>query len=151
MTNKISVSNIQKLRDLTGAGVMESKKALEECNGDLDAAIEWIKERGLEKIEKRANRETGAGMIISYNHNERIGVILDIRAETDFVVRSDPFRNLAHELVMQIAAMNPKDVNELLKQPYIKDDSKVIEDLVNDVKNRVGENIKINQFYRLEI
>jgi elongation factor Ts len=151
MANKISVSNIQKLRDLTGAGVMESKKALEECNGDLDAAIEWIKERGLEKIEKRANRETGAGMIISYNHNERIGVILDIRAETDFVVRSDPFRNLAHELVMQIAAMNPKDVNELLKQPYIKDDSKVIEDLVNDVKNRVGENIKINQFYRLEI
>lgn len=148
---KIKVSNIQKLRDLTGAGVMESKRALEECKGDLDAATEWIKERGLEKIEKRSTRETGAGMIISYNHNERIGVILDVRAETDFVVRSDPFKNMAHELVMQIAAMNPKNVKELLEQPYIKDDSKIVQDLLNDVRNRVGENIKINQFYRLEI
>ncbi len=146
-----NVGDIQKLREMTGAGVMESKKALEDAKGDFDAAVKIIHERGLAKVEKRAGRETGAGLIESYVHNERIGVILDIRAETDFVVRSDPFRALAHELAMQIAAAAPQNVAELLKQPYIKDESKVVGDLVKDVITRVGENIRINAFSRLEV
>lgn len=151
MAKKINVKDIQKLRDLTGAGVMDAKQALSETQNDFDAAVEWIKQKGLIKIAKRENREAGAGLIESYTHNERIGVILDMRAETDFVVRSQPFRDLAHETAMQIAAMNPENVEELLKQPYIKDESKTIGDLVNDVRNRVGENVKVNKFYRLEI
>jgi elongation factor Ts len=149
MANQIDT--IQKLREVTGAGVMECKKALMDAEGDFDRAIQIIHERGLVKVEKRLDRETGAGLIESYVHNERIGVLLDLRAETDFVVRSEPFRALAHELAMQVAAMAPKDVLELLKQPYIKDETKTVKDIVNEVIARVGENIKINAFSRLEV
>jgi elongation factor Ts len=145
------LDTIQKLREATGAGVMECKKALTDAEGDFDRAVQIIHERGLVKVEKRADRETGAGLIESYVHNERIGVLLDLRAETDFVVRSEPFRALAHELVMQIAAMEPKDVAELLKQPYIKDETRTVKDIVNEVIAKVGENIRINAFSRLEI
>ena len=150
-TNTMSVNDVQKLREATGAGVMECKKALIEAAGDFDKAKALIHERGLVKMEKRALRETGAGLIESYVHNERIGVLLDIRAETDFVVRSDPFRALAHELVLQVSAMDPADTDELLKQPYIKDESKTVGDLVKDVSARTGENIRINKFFRLEV
>lgn len=142
---------IQKLRELTGAGVIDCKKALEEAGGDFDKAVNIIHERGIMKVEKRAEKETGAGLIISYVHNERIGVLLDLRAETDFVVRSDEFRKLAHEIAMQIAAMAPQNIEELLNQPYIRDESKTIKDIINELIARVGENIKINNFARLEI
>jgi len=145
------IDNVSKLREITGAGVMECKKALDEARGDFEKARQIIYERGLAKIEKRADRETGAGMIVSYVHNDRIGALLDLRAETDFVVRSELFRELAKEIVMQIAAMNPSSIDELLNQPYIKNESKTIKDLIDDVKARVGENIKINNFTRLEI
>jgi elongation factor Ts len=145
------IDNVSKLREITGAGVMECKKALDEAQGDFEKARQIIHEKGLAKIEKRADRETGAGMIVSYVHNDRIGALLDLRAETDFVVRSEPFKELAKEIVMQIAAMNPQNVDELLNQPYIKNESKTIKDLIDDVRARVGENIKINNFARLEI
>lgn len=148
---KGEVNDIQKLREMTGAGVMECKRALEDAAHDLDAAVKLVHERGLTKVEKRAGRETGAGLIESYIHSERIGVLLDLRAETDFVVRSEPFRKLAHELAMQIAAMAPKDVAELLGQPYIKDEKKTVKDLVNEVIARVGENIRVNVFSRIEL
>lgn len=148
---KVGTSDIQKLREATGAGVMESKKALEDAEGDFDRALGLIKERGFSKMEKRAGREAAAGLIHSYVHADRIGVIVDLRAETDFVVRSEPFKELAHELAMQIAASNPKDVDELLEQPYIKDEKRKVMDLVKDVIAQVGENVKINQFSRLEI
>ncbi len=142
---------IQKLREITGAGVMECKKALADARGDFDRAKEMIHERGLAKVEKRAGRETGAGLIETYVHNERIGVMLDLRAETDFVVRSDPFRELARELAMQIAAMAPETAEELLEQPYIRDESKTVGDLVKDVIARVGENVRVNKFHRIEL
>jgi elongation factor Ts len=144
-------NEIAKLREITGAGVMECKKALDEAQGDFDRAIQIIHERGLAKVEKRADRETGAGIIFSYVHNDRIGVLVDLRAETDFVVRSEPFHNLVKELAMQIAAMAPKNIEELLNQPYIKDESRKVQDLINEVIAKVGENIKINNFARLEI
>lgn len=147
----VKAEDVQKLREITGAGVMECKKALEDAKGDFDQAKALVHERGLVKVEKRSGRETGAGLIESYVHNERIGVILDMRAETDFVVRSDPFRQLAKELVLQISASEAQTVEELLKEPYIRDDSKTVEDLVNDVIAKVGENVRINKFCRLEV
>lgn len=145
------LENIQRLRDMTGAGVMECKKALVDAAGDFDAAIAIIRERGLLKAEKRIEREAGAGLIESYVHNGRIGVLLDIRAETDFVVRSEPFRALAHEIAMQISAMAPADIEELLRQPHIRDDSKTIDSLIKETSARVGEKIRVNKFYRLEL
>ncbi|MBI3589508.1 MAG: translation elongation factor Ts [Candidatus Liptonbacteria bacterium] len=147
----IDAVNVQKLRDLCGAGVMECKRALLEADGDFDRAAQIIKEKGLNKFEKRAGRETGAGLIHSYVHAGKIGVILDLRAETDFVVRSDPFKGLAHELAMQIAASAPANVEELLKQPYIKDESRMVQDLIKEVVAQVGENIRVNNFSRLEV
>lgn len=148
---QIKAADIQKLREITGAGVMETKKALEDAKGDFEAAKKIVQERGLAKVEKRSGRETGAGLVHSYVHNERIGVLLDLRAETDFVVRSEPFRKLAHELVMQIAAAAPADVEELLNQPYIKDESRPVKDIVGDVIAKAGENVRVNKFFRLEL
>lgn len=146
-----NISNVQKLREITGAGVMECKKALDEVGGDFDKAIQIIHERGLAKVEKRSGRETSAGLIFSYVHNERIGVLVDLRAETDFVVRSDPFRNLAKELAMQIAASAPSNIDELLNMPYIRDESKTVKNIIDETISLVGENIKLNNFSRLEI
>jgi elongation factor Ts len=148
---EISAEAVQKLREMTSAGVMDCRKALIEANGDFEAAKKIIYEKGLSKVEKRAGREAGAGLVHSYVHNDRIGVLVDVRAETDFVVRSEPFQKLAHELAMQISAMAPKDVAELLSQPYIKDESKTMKDVVNDVIAKVGENVVVKQFYRIEV
>jgi elongation factor Ts len=147
----ISASDIQKIREETGAGVMDCKKALEEAGGDMTKALILIKERGFAKAEKRVGRDTGAGIIMSYVHNGRIGALVDVRAETDFVVRSEPFQALAHELAMQVAAIPAENVEEFLKQPYIKDEKKTVEDLVKDVIARVGENVRVNAFSRLEL
>lgn len=151
MKMKIKSQDVQKLRGATGAGVMDCQKALKDADGDFDRAASIIRERGLEKVEKRAGREAGAGLVRSYVHNDRIGVLLDLRAETDFVVRSEPFQKLAHELAMQIAAAAPETVEELLKQPYIKDESRAVADIVNEVIAKVGENVKINKFSRMEV
>ncbi|MCR4327965.1 MAG: translation elongation factor Ts [Patescibacteria group bacterium] len=146
-----SVDAVQKLREATGAGVMECHRAIKDANGDFDKAVAIIGERGLSKVEKRSGRETGAGLVHSYVHNERIGVLLDIRAETDFVVRSEPFRALAHDLAMQLAAVGAKDVDEFLGQPYIKDEKKTIKEVIGEVIAKVGENVQIKQFYRIEV
>ncbi len=142
---------VAKLRETTGAGVMECKRALEKAGGDFDKAIEFIHEAGLLKAETKKERKTGAGLLYSYVHNERVGVLLEARAETDFVIRSEPFREMTHNLAMQIAAMNPGDVDDLLKQPFIKDESKTVADVVKGVTAKVGENIKVEKFVRYEI
>jgi elongation factor Ts len=141
---------VQKLREMTGAGVMDCHKALKEASGDFDKAVAIIGEKGISKAEKRVGRETGAGLVHSYVHNERIAVIVEMRAETDFVVRSEPFRELIHLLAMHIAAVAPKDVEELLAQPYVRDESKTVKDLVGQLIAKVGENITVGQFYRIE-
>jgi elongation factor Ts len=153
MKNKkeISAEMVQTLREATSAGVMDCRRALIEANGDFEIAKKIIEEKGLSKVEKRAGRATGAGLVHSYVHNGRIGVLVDLRAETDFVVRSEPFRALAHELAMQIAAANPADVAALLAQPFIKDESHTVKDIVNSVIAKVGENISVNQFSRIEV
>lgn len=131
--------------------MMDCKRALDDAKGDFDAAKLLIMERGIIKAEKKADRATGAGLLETYVHNGRVGVLLDLRCETDFVVKSDPFRLLAKELVMQIAAMNPASVPELLAQPYIKDPATTIEQLVKNTIAKVGENMKVEKFCRYEL
>lgn len=147
----VDAETIQKLREQTGAGIMDCKQALDDAQGNFEAAARIIKERGLAKVEKREGRETGAGLLETYIHNERIGVILELRSETDFVARSEPMRALSQKLVMQIAAMNPANEEELQEQLFIQDETRKVRDLVREVIAQTGENIKIGRFARYEI
>ncbi len=142
---------IQKLRDITGAGVMECKKALDEAGGDFDKAVAVIHERGLVKAETKKERATGSGILESYIHNERVGVLLELRCETDFVARNSLFKELAHNLCMHIAAMNPENIDVLLKQAYVKDESMTVEELIKQTIAKSGENIKVERFCRYEV
>ncbi|MEK7451685.1 MAG: translation elongation factor Ts [Patescibacteria group bacterium] len=145
------ISDVQKLRETTGAGVMECKKALTDVSGDFDKATALIRERGLAKADGKSERKTGAGLIESYVHNERVGVLLEIHCETDFVSRSENFRKLSRDLAMQIAAMNPENVDDLLKQAYIKDESLTVEEIIKQAIAKFGENIRLERFCRYEI
>ncbi|MBI5079372.1 translation elongation factor Ts [Candidatus Wolfebacteria bacterium] len=145
------INNVQKLRDATGAGVMDCKKALVDADGNFDKAAVLIRERGLIKAEKKSERKTGTGLIESYVHNERVGVLMEIRCETDFVARSEVFRELARNLTMQIAAMNPENIEELLKQAYVKDESLTVEEIIKQAIAKLGENIRIEKICRYEI
>ncbi len=147
----IMLNNIQKLRELTGAGVMECKKALEKANGDFDKAVSIIQEAGEAIAQKKKERTTGAGLLEAYIHNGRVGVLLELRCETDFVARSDDFKDLAHNLVMQIAAMEPESVEDLLKQNYVKDETMTVEALIKKTLAKTGENMKVERFCRYEI
>lgn len=142
---------IKKLREITGAGVMECRKALMEVNGDFDKAKAIIYERGLVKADKKSERTTGAGILWSYIHNERVGVLLELRCETDFVARNPLFKELARDLSIQIAAMNPKNLDELMTQNYVKDDSLIIENFIKSVIAKLGENIRVEKFCRYEL
>ena len=148
----ITIEQIKKLRRETQAPVMEVKRALEEAGGDKAAAKKILAERALLRAEKKKGREAGDGRTFSYVHaNGKIGVLLELRCETDFVARNKLFQNLGKELTMQIASMNPKDVRELLKQEYIRNQTKTVGDLVGEVAGTVGENIKVIRFVRYEI
>lgn len=145
------MENIQKLREITGAGVMECKKALDEAGGDIEKAKSILFEMGLARAEKKGERKTGAGLLETYIHNNRVGVLLELRCETDFVARNEKFKDLAHNIAMHIAAMNPETVEEVLAQNFIKDDSITIEQLIKSSIATIGENIKIEKFCRYEL
>jgi elongation factor Ts len=118
----------------------------------MKKAEEILRKKGFEKAAKKSDRETGQGLVESYVHQTgKVGVLVSVLCETDFVARTDEFKHLAHEVAMQIAAMNPKDVDALLKQEYIRDGSKTINDLVTEAIAKLGENIKISEFKRSEI
>lgn len=145
------LDQIQKLRELTGAGVMECQKALKETGGNFEKAISIIHEQNEVLAQKKKERITGAGVLESYIHNERVGVLLELRCETDFVARSKEFKELAHNLAMQIAATDPKDVDDLLAQLYIKDEALKVDNLIQQTIAKVGENIRVERFCRYEI
>ncbi|MFA5386184.1 MAG: translation elongation factor Ts [Candidatus Paceibacterota bacterium] len=145
------LNDIQKLREETGAGVMECKKALEEAKGDLEKAKKVLYESGLAKANSKSGRNTGAGLLETYIHNQRVGVLLEVRCETDFVAKNEVFKELAHIVAMQIAAMNPENVEALLKQPSIKNEKETIEDLVKQYIAKIGENIRVERFCRYEL
>lgn len=193
----ISIDQIKKLREETGISLAECKKALTEAQGDIDRAKETLRKWGRELARKKSERETREGIIESYLHsNKKIGVLLDIRCESDFVARSEDFQKLAHELCLQIAAMNPlflkaKDIPEkflagerkiyqeqfknsgkpekiidevidgklkkykeeisLLSQPWIRDETKTIKELIDEHIAKIGENIVIKKFTRFEL
>ncbi len=149
---QVTIGSIKKLREKTGAGVADCRKALEEADGVEEKAIGILREKGFEKAAKKEGRITAQGLIDSYIHqNGRVGVLLELSCETDFVARTNDFKNLSHEVAMQIAAMNPKDIEVLLKQDYIRDNSKTISDLVKETIAILGENIIVKRFQRFEI
>lgn len=188
---------IKELRDSTGAGVLDCKNALEEAGGDLEKAGEIIFERGLAKAAKRSDRETQAGVLDLYSHGEgRVGVMVEVNCETDFVARTDEFREFAHEIALQVAATSPSWVSEdevpedvleerrarmtkealeegkpedvverivegriakfldescLLRQPYVRDDSKTVDEFLKETVATTGENIQVRRFVRWEV
>ena len=148
----ISTKKIKQLRERTNLSIMECKRALEEADGDEGKALDILGEKGKAKALKKAGREVKQGLVEAYIHsNGKIGVILELNCETDFVARNDDFKALAHDIAMHIAALNPKDLEELLKQSCIKDEKKMIEELISGAVAKLGENIRIGKFSRLEI
>ena len=149
---KISIDQIKKLREETGAGIGDCRAALEEAGGDYKKALEILKAKGLEIAEKKADRPVGQGLVETYIHGGgKIGAMVEVACETDFVARTDDFKNLAHELAMQVAAMNPTDVEKLLGQEWIRDLSKTIDQLVKETIAKVGENIVVKRLIRFEL
>lgn len=192
----VTIDDIKKLKELTGVGLTDAKMALVEADGDFDKALEAMRKKGLTRAEKKGDREAREGIIDSYVHGGRIGVVVEVNCETDFVARLDDFKKLAHEIAMQIAAMSPKYVTEadipaeemervkaeamervkaegkpaeiaekivdgqvkkhfaeqvLMSQQYILDDKKTVEDHVKENIAKLGENIVIRQFKRIEL
>jgi elongation factor Ts len=177
-TRAIDARDVQRLRSETGAGVMDCKRALQESNGDVDKAREILRQKGLASAAKRAGREAREGLVESYIHaGGRIGALVELNSETDFVARNPEFRELARNIAMQVAAMSPLVVSEdeltpeariellkehgdekkaleaavLLKQPYIRDNTKTIADLVTQVAAATGENVRIRRFARFQL
>ena len=163
----ITTDMVKELREATGAGVMDAKRALEEAEGDMSKATVLLREKGLAAAAKRAERATHQGVVESYIHaGGRIGVIVEVNCETDFVANTDEFRSLARDIAMQIAAMNPQVVSvddrtpeiegsdeevALLSQPFIKDSSRNIGSMVQDAIAKTGENIRVRRFVRYEL
>jgi elongation factor Ts len=163
----VTADDVKRLREETGAGVMDSKRALEQAGGDFEKARSLLREQGMAAAAKRSERATSQGLVESYIHGGgRIGALVEVNCETDFVARTDTFRALARDVAMQVAAMNPlgltaddvpddapggKAPNALLSQPFIKDSSKTIEDLVKDAIAQTGENVRISRFSRFEL
>jgi elongation factor Ts len=157
-----------KLRELTGAGVMDCKKALDEAGGNIEKAVHVLREKGIARAEKRAGRDTGQGLVEAYVHaGGRIGVLVEVNCETDFVARTDAFKKLAHDIALQVAGVpstlviNEEDLPNdaegsveetvLMKQPFIRDGSRTIESLVKEAIAQTGENIQIRRFSRYEL
>ncbi|OGD30841.1 elongation factor Ts [Candidatus Azambacteria bacterium RIFCSPHIGHO2_01_FULL_44_55] len=150
--SKININDLKKIREMTGVSVDAIKMALEEADGKIEQALELLKKRGVAVAAKKALRQTGEGVIASYIHaTGKIGVLVKVLCETDFVVRNEQFKQLGHELAMHIAAANPQSIKELLSQPYIRNQDITVEDVVNDYIGKLGENIQIGEFCRFEI
>jgi len=163
---EITLDLIKELRERSGGGVMDCKRALEATNGDLDKAVAYLAEQGIASAAKKANRETSQGLIDSYIHAGRIGAIVEVNCETDFVARTSDFQTMVHEIAMHIAAANPQYVTAdeipagtegkpeelaLLDQPYIRDAGKTIRQLIQETIGKTGENIQVRRFTRFEL
>lgn len=149
---EIKAPLVKELRDQTQASIADCRNALIEASGDIVKAKEILQKKGIEGAAKKSERATGQGLIESYVHqNGRTGVLVELLCETDFVAKTTEFKHLAHEIAMQVAAMNPKDVETLIKQEYIRDGSKTVETLIKEHIGKLGENIVIKRFQRFSI
>lgn len=147
-----NINQIKQLRDETGASIVECKKALEESGGDKEKAIEILKKSQKILVSKKSEEEAKEGLIETYLHsNSKIGVLIEINCQTDFVAKNQEFKNLAHDLAMQIAATDPSDIEALLEQPFIKDPNKTIGDLISEYIAKLGENIKVSRFIKYQM
>ena len=161
----ISVETIKELRGATGAGIMDCKKALQEADGNLNDATEILRKQGFAKAEKKAHREVSQGLVEAYIHTGgRIGALVEVNCESDFVAKTDELKTLAHDLAMQVAATDPTFLSSegipeevepkeacLLFQPFIRDPERTVQDISTETIARVGENIKIRRFARFEL
>lgn len=147
----ISLREIKKLREETGAGIADCKEALKEADGNLEKAKEVLKQKGFEKAASKAEREVKAGLVDVYSHGGKVGVMVELLCETDFVARTTDFKNLAHELSLQIASMNPSSVEALLAQEYIRDNTQTVDQLIKSVSGKLGENIQVGRFERIAL
>lgn len=147
-----NINQLKKLRSETEVSLMECKKALEEAGGDLEKAKEILRKKGLEFAKTKKERRVGEGIIEAYIHaNKKVGTLLELRCETDFVARSQDFQRLAHELCLHIAGMSPAGIDSLLEQPFVKDPAKTVRDLIDEYIAKLGENISVERFVRYEI
>ncbi len=162
-----TVEQIKALRELTGAGVMECKEVLEQTGGNQDQAVAVLREKGFAQAAKRSGRETTEGVVEAYIHTGgRVGALVELGCETDFVARTPEFRELAHNVAMQVAAMDPTYVSAsdisgddsrppeqvtLMLQPFIKETSKQVGDIVQELAAKVGENVRVIRFSRLAV
>src|SRR5213596_2828450 len=159
--------DVKRLRDLTGAGMLDCKNALQEAEGDLEKAKDVLRQRGFEAAAKRAERSTAEGVVHSYiHHNRRLGALVEINCESDFVARTDDFQRLAQQIALQVAAANPLYISAdeigsdvegdrkelcLLEQPFVRDESRTIHDLLSEVISKTGENVRVRRFARFEL
>jgi elongation factor Ts len=164
---EITTGMIKELREQSGAGIMDCRSALVNCDGDVDKALGFLKEKGLAKAQKKLERSTSQGLIEAYIHTAgRIGAMIELNCETDFVARTDEYKELAHCLAMQVAALAPKYISEndvekdeeldpkeacLMSQPYIKDPARTVKDIIVETVAKVGENIRVGRFIRYEL
>jgi elongation factor Ts len=163
---EITLDQIKDLREKSGAGVMDCKRALEATGGDVEKAIAYLLDQGIASAEKKAHRVTAQGLIDSYIHAGRIGAIVEVNCETDFVARTPEFQTLVHEIAMQVVAASPSVVSAdelsedsegtpeqlaLLEQPYMRDPGKTIRQLINETIGKTGENIQVKRFMRFEL
>jgi elongation factor Ts len=149
---KVSIDQIKNLREVTSAPIMECKKALKVGGGDLKKAEAWLKKKDLVRAKKKKGEATKEGLIHGYIHaGGKVGAMVKVTCQTDFVARNEAFVKLVHEIAMQVAAMNPKNVEALLKQEYIRDPERKIGDLINEAIAKFGENIQIEAIARFKI
>jgi elongation factor Ts len=164
---KISIEAVKEVRNRTNVGIADCNKALSEVGGDVEKAIEFLKERGAAIAEKKKEIGVADGVIEAYvHHTRRIGALVELNCETDFVARTDEFRKLARDLAMQVAATSPQFISSeemppkeeadpqvacLLSQPFIKDPTRTVQDTIAETIAKVGENIKVGRFARFEL
>lgn len=140
----ITVDQIKELREETGAGIMDVRKALTESDGDVKKAKAWLEKKGLKRAADKAERDTVAGYVFSYVHfNGKMGSLVKLACETDFVAKTEDFQAMGKEIAMQVASMKPESVEELLKQDYLRDSSKTIEGMIKALSGKTGENINV--------
>ncbi|MDD5032991.1 MAG: translation elongation factor Ts [Candidatus Pacebacteria bacterium] len=148
----INSEKIKDLRDKTGVSMMICKKALEETGGDEAKAMEWLSKNGMQFAEKKSERQTKAGLVEAYVHsNGRVGVLVELKTESDFVAKNSEFKEIAHNIAMHVAASGVSEMEALLEEPYIKNPSIKVSDYLNEAIQKFGENMEISRFSRFEV
>ena len=164
---KVSIDALKELRNRTNVGMADCNRALLEVGGDMEKAVEFLKQRGTAVAEKKRDEVVAEGTVAAYvHHNKRIGALVELNCETDFVARTTEFKELAHDLAMQVAAVCPEyvacedmppeseadpQVVCLLSQPFIKDPTRMVQEVISETIAKVGENIKVRRFARFEL